>query len=211
MRRVFLETASDISSSATLISQHRRLRSTTSTSCADLILAKSSRLRPQTAHGASRPSVQYRESRFLTVPKKRTRTLQIRGLSRKGPLPSSHVLALGSVPRPPAKSPSDFAPDVTDDDITPEPSRKKRMVGSSLARGTTNNRPEPESFDDFIPRQPPAGYNNRTVLIGKQVGTTSEVLWDLRRYCQSLFSNRSNGPYFSLVDQSNIAHVPVTP
>lgn len=151
MCTAFIETAPDVSSSATSVRRQADLRSATSTSTANLFLPKHSRLRPQTAPSASHYPDQYRQSRVSQIPKKCTRTIQVRELSRKSPLQTSHDLA----PRndfTPSRVSAQFSPDKTADEITAETSYKKRGVESSLPRGTTNNWLEPESFNDVVPR-----------------------------------------------------------
>lgn len=96
LRTAFLRTASDVSYSETSLSPHQDLRSVPSTSSADLIVPKNSRLLPQTAHILIRSSVQYRKSRVSRLPKERTRTVQVGKRFRKAPLSPSHDLASGS-------------------------------------------------------------------------------------------------------------------
>lgn len=78
-------------------------------------------------------------------------------------------------PYPLPVSEPEFLPDAIEDKITLEPNQKERRVGSSSTKGTTNDRPEPESFGDVVPKQPHVGNKDRTNSIGKPVKATPEL------------------------------------
>lgn len=84
----------------------------------------------------------------------------------------------------------------------------KQIVGSSLARGKTTNRPEPESFDDIIPEQPPVGYEHWTVWTGIAVEATTKLLRPLRLFFGKQFRKRRDGPSVSLAGQCT--HTPAS-
>lgn len=139
MRTISLGAAPNVSVSATPETRQPDFPSATSTSTVDLLVRKISRLCPQTAHSTSYPSVQYRESRVLRLPERRTRTVQVVELPRKAPLPILHDVAPSSDLHPPAESQTVFALDAIDDEIKLEPSQKKQRLELSSAKGTTNN------------------------------------------------------------------------
>lgn len=139
---------------------------------------------------------------------KRTRSVQIGERSRKASLPTSDEIAPGGDPHHPAESQPHLALDATDDKIIPKLNRKEERAGSALAKNTTNNRPEPEHFDDIIPRQPPVAFEDRMVSIAKLVDATTELLRSLRWFCRKLFRNSIGGPTLSPAEQKYAAYIP---
>lgn len=89
IRTLFLETAPNVGSSEIPVNQDSDVHSTTSAASANLIVPENSRFCSRSANSASGPPVQYRESQISRIPKKRTRFVQVRELSRKAPLPTS--------------------------------------------------------------------------------------------------------------------------
>lgn len=188
MRTMFLDTALDVSSSSTPVSCLPNLRAATSTLSANLIAILSSRLRPQTAHSASYRSAKCGESWVSRMLKKRTKPVQVRELSRKATLLTSHNRAPEREPYSPTKAQLESASVAIHNDIAPDLNREKQRVGSALARGTVNNQQEVGSFNDFIPRQSPVGYEHSMILIGNQTETKSELLRALRCFSRNRFS-----------------------
>lgn len=110
MRTTLLRTGPDVGSSQIPISRHPDLRTAMSTSNADLVVLKRSKVRLGTAQKASRPPVQCRESRVSMTPKERTGTVQLRERSKNVSLSMSHDLASGSIRHPPGKVPTRICP-----------------------------------------------------------------------------------------------------
>lgn len=141
---------------------------------------------------------------------KRTRTVQVGQRSNKALLFTSHVVVSGSDPHLPAESQPVFRTDAIDFEIIPEPSRKKQRMGSFSARGTTNNRSGPETFDEVVPKHPPVGFEERVDSIGKRFWVMCELLRVLHRFRQNLFSARGYSPSFSLAERLLAAHIPAS-
>lgn len=87
-------------------------------------------------------------------------------------------------------------------------------MASSSAIFRTNNRPDPGSFDNVVPRQPPVCYENRMVPIGKPVEEMPDLLRALHCFSRNRFSDRRHGSSLSLslslADQLHAAHIPVS-
>lgn len=119
-------------------------------------------------------------------------------------------LASGSDPHPLAESHPYFAVDTTGDKIISNAGEMKRMVRSSSVRGTTSNSPEPESFDEVLPKQLFAALKDRMASIGKLVKATSEFLQALRWHGRNSSRNRRDCPLFSFVEPLHAGHIPAS-
>lgn len=185
MRTVFLWTAPVVSSIAIAVNRHPDLRIVTSTPSADLAVLQSSSLHPKYVHSGSGPIVQFRISWLQKLPKKCKRTIEVRKRSRKAPLPMSHNIVSGSDRLTPKNSPLDSGLEATYYEINPELNTKTKREESTSIRGTTNNRLEPESFDDVVTRQRCVREKNMMVSILNAVETKPELSRDNRRFSKT--------------------------
>lgn len=117
----------------------------------------------------------------MTQPiEKMDRSVQVEELFRKAFFPKPYDLTPWSDLHPPEKSQPDFALDTFDDEIAPKLVCKKQRVQCSSSRSTAKNRLLSGSFVNVVKRQPPVGYEDKMVLIGKPIDATSELLPALR-------------------------------
>lgn len=99
---------------------------------------------------------------------------------------TSHDFAPESGLQPPAVSEPNFAPTAIDDENAPKPLQKKRNVGTSPVRRTTNTQTEPSSLEEVAPRHPSVGYENKSDFVSSPVEAIHDLLW--AQSCFSLIS-----------------------
>lgn len=122
----------------------------------------------------------------------------------------SHDLATGNDLHPPTASQIEFTTDEIDNGNRLESIRMKQRVRLSSARGMKITRLEPGSFDDVLARQPPVGYEDKTVSIEKPIETTSEFLRALSCSSREPFNNPEDCWTFSLSKHIFASHIPAS-
>lgn len=201
---VSLETSSFVSFSVDFAaavappSWHPNVRSAMSFSIADLTVVECSSLRRRTMHGTSRLLLQFREMRVLRIPGKHTTTVQVKYLSKKSSLPSSHDLAAGSNHHSSKSSQPEVVREAYQDETTLKPIWKKWRVKLFSLKGERNTRPERENFDDVFPKLIPVCYLYRMVFIEISVYYTPELLQALCCFSRNPFCDCGEGLSHSL-------------